>query len=88
MPGVMYDLSYESVVADISTETKALLNYCELPWQEQCLRFYDNKDASTTASASQIRQPIYRGSLNRWRRYSQQLQPLQNILEQAGICCD
>ncbi len=88
MPGVMYDLSYEQVVADTEKESRALLEFSDLPWEEQCLRFYENKDASTTASATQVRQPVYNTSVDRWRQYSRQLQPLQEMLEQAGINCD
>ena len=88
MPNVIYELSYENVVADLEGESKSLLKFCDLPWQEQCLRFHENKQASTTASASQVRQPIYSSSVERWRSYSEQLKPLQKMLEQAGICCD
>jgi len=88
MPNVIYELNYENVVADLEGESKKLLNFCDLSWQEQCLRFYENQQASTTASASQVRQPIYSSSVERWRSYSEQLAPLKAQLEQAGICCD
>ncbi len=85
MPNTIYELRYENVVADLEGESKKLLNFCDLPWQEQCLRFHENKQASTTASASQVRQPIYNSSVERWRSYSEQLKPLQKMLEKAGI---
>ena len=88
MPGVMYDLKYEDMVVDQKNESHALLNFCDLQWQDQCLRFHENNSASTTASAAQVRKPIYNTSIDRWRAYSQQLQPLQVLLEQAGISCD
>jgi hypothetical protein len=56
-----------------------------LDWQEQCLRFYENKQASTTASATQVRQPVYNSSVGKWRRYEKQLQPIAGILTAAGI---
>jgi hypothetical protein len=88
IPGVMYDLKYEDMVVNQEVESQALLTFCNLSWQDQCLRFHENKNASTTASASQVRKPIYNTSVERWREYSQQLQPLQAMLEQAGISCD
>lgn len=85
MPNVMYSLSYEDVIADLRGESVKLLEFCQLPWQEQCLRFYENSQASTTASAAQVRQPIYTRSVDRWRLYAKQLAPLQQMLEDAGI---
>jgi cytochrome c-type biogenesis protein CcmH/NrfG len=88
MPGVIHQLSYEQLVNDTEQEAKKLLDYCELPWEEQCLRFYENKSATKTASAAQIRQPVYQSSLERWKNYEEQLQPLKNLLEKAGIKLD
>jgi tetratricopeptide (TPR) repeat protein len=85
MPDVIYSIQYENVIADLDSESKKLVEFCQLPWQSQCLRFYENKQASTTASASQVRQPIYNSSVNRWRLYAKQLAPLQEMLEEAGI---
>ncbi|MGB8694839.1 MAG: sulfotransferase [Steroidobacteraceae bacterium] len=85
MPGVIYTLRYEAVVADVAGEARRLLAYCGLPWEEQCLRFYQNSQASTTASAMQVRQPIYDSSVGKWRRYATQLEPLRLRLENAGI---
>jgi hypothetical protein len=88
IPGVMYDVKYEDMVHNQQAQSQALLTFCDLPWQDQCLRFHENKSASTTASAAQVRLPIYNTSIDRWREYSQQLRPLQVMLEQAGISCD
>lgn len=85
MPGRIYNLAYEDMVADTENQTRRLLQHCGLPFEEQCLRFYENKQASTTASASQVRQPIYTSSLDKWRPYHSQLQPLADILTAAGI---
>jgi hypothetical protein len=84
----MYDVKYEDMVHNQQAQSQALLTFCDLPWQDQCLRFHENKSASTTASAAQVRLPIYNTSIDRWREYSQQLRPLQVMLEQAGISCD
>lgn len=88
IPGVIHTVRYEQVVQDTDTQSHALLAACGLPWQDQCLRFYDNPQSSTTASASQVRMPVYTSSLNRWRDYPDQLQPLIDILHAAGIPLD
>ena len=85
MPGVIHTMRYESLVADIEGESRRLLEYCGLPWEDQCLRFHENREASTTASALQVRQPVYATSVGKWRHYERQLEPLRQRLEQAGI---
>ncbi|WP_159931021.1 sulfotransferase [Oceanicoccus sp. KOV_DT_Chl] len=85
IPGVIYTVNYEDVVADTEGEARKLLDYCGLEWQQQCLRFYENKQASTTASATQVRQPIYKSSVAKWRLYEEQLKPLSDIILAAGI---
>jgi tetratricopeptide (TPR) repeat protein len=88
MPGVIHTVSYEALVADVEGESRRLLAYCDLPWQEECLRFYENREASTTASASQVRQPVYSSSVGKWRHYQTQLQPLTEMLSAAGVVWD
>ncbi|MFT4928385.1 MAG: hypothetical protein ACI8WB_004504, partial [Phenylobacterium sp.] len=88
MPGVIYDVAYEAVVADVDGQAKGLIDYCGLDWQSQCSAFEQNSAPSTTASASQVRQGIYTSSTDKWRRYQQQLAPLKAMLEQANINCD
>jgi tetratricopeptide (TPR) repeat protein len=85
MPGVIHTLRYEDLVADLEGEARRLLDYCGLPWEEQCLRYYENAQASTTASAVQVRQPVYHTSVGRWRHYARQLEDLRACLESAGI---
>jgi hypothetical protein len=85
MPGVIHTVRYEALVADVEGESRRLLDYCGLPWEDQCLRFYENAQASTTASAVQVRQPIYASSVGKWRRYERQLEGLRRLLESAGI---
>ncbi len=85
MPGVILTLRYEALVADLEGESRRLLDYCNLSWEDQCLRFHENRQASTTASALQVRQPIYSTSVDKWRRYERQLDPLRQRLEHAGI---
>ncbi len=85
LPGVIHTIQYESLVDDIETQTRQMLEACGLDWQAQCLKFYENKEASTTASTAQIRRPIYKSSVGKWRDYEEQLQPVVEILQQAGI---
>ena len=76
---------YETLVQDTENEIRKLLDYCALEWEDSCLNFHENKSASTTASAVQVRQPIYTSSIGKWRRYEKQLAPLAENLRQNGI---
>jgi len=85
LPGVVHTIHYEDVVDDLEKESRRLLEFCGLEWQPQCLKFHENKEASTTASTAQIRRPVYQSSVGKWRNYESQLQPVADILRQAGI---
>ncbi|MFL6601110.1 MAG: tetratricopeptide repeat-containing sulfotransferase family protein [Steroidobacteraceae bacterium] len=85
MPGAIYDISYERLVRDPEGESRRLLAACGLEWQRECLEFYRNPTATTTASAAQVRRPIYDSSLNQWRQYETQLGGLRAQLLAAGI---
>ena len=85
LPGVIYPVSYETLVNDQEATSRRLIDHCGLEWQQACLRFEENTAPSTTASASQVRQPIYRSSLGKWRNYEAQLAPLTKLLESEGV---
>jgi tetratricopeptide (TPR) repeat protein len=85
MPGAIYSVSYEDLVADQVNESRKLLQFCGLEWEEACAQFHQNPAASTTASASQVRRPIYDSSVAQWRHYETQLSGLRAQLEAAGI---
>jgi tetratricopeptide (TPR) repeat protein len=85
LPGAVYDLAYEDLVADQAGETRKLLQYCGLEWQDACANFHLNTAAATTASASQVRQPIYTESVSQWRHYVQELNELSGVLRAGGI---
>jgi tetratricopeptide (TPR) repeat protein len=85
MPGQIHELHYESLIADQWGETQRLLDFCGLDWEDACAQFHDNPDPSTTASAAQVRQPIYDSSVEQWRHYSDQLSELHHLLEQGGV---
>ena len=88
MPGVIYELAYEELVGDTETQTRKLLENCGLDWDPRCIRFYENQAASTTASAAQVRQPVYRSSVNRWKSYALELSPLSERFGELGIEID
>jgi tetratricopeptide (TPR) repeat protein len=85
LPQTIHQLSYEELVADQIGQTRRLLQFCGLEWQEACAQFHLNPAPTTTASAAQVRRPIYDTSLQQWRHYRQQLAPLASELRAAGI---
>ena len=85
LPGVVHTIQYEELVDDIEEETRQMLSACDLDWQAQCLKFYENKEASTTASTAQIRRPVYKSSVGKWKDYEDYLQPAVEILQRAGV---
>jgi len=85
LPGAMHCVSYEALVADQMGETRKLLEYCGLEWEDACGEFHRNSTPTTTASAVQVRQPLYQTSVAQWRHYEAQLEPLARQLRAAGI---
>jgi hypothetical protein len=88
LPGVIHCLSYEALVADQIGETRKLLEYCGLEWEDACVDFHRNSAPTTTASAVQVRQPLYRTSVSQWRHYQAQLAPFARQLRAAGIATE
>ena len=80
LPGRVHRVFYEDMIQDTEAEVRRLLEYCGLPFEANCLRFYENERAVRTASSQQVRQPIYRGGLDQWRHYEPWLQPLKTTL--------
>ena len=78
------DVRYEDVVADLEGQARRIIAYCGLPWDERCLSFHETDRPVRTASATQVRQPIYKSAVGRWRVYEQQLEPLLTALGIAG----
>lgn len=81
----LYCVAYEDIVENTEAEVRELLEYCNLEWESQCIEFYNNPAPATTASAVQVRQPIYHSSVGRWKHYRDELGSLINIFEQNGI---
>jgi tetratricopeptide (TPR) repeat protein len=85
LPGRVLQLDYETLLDAQEATTRELLAFCKLPWDEACLRFDHNPAPVTTPSAVQVRSPLHRKSLQRWKRYGNALDPLRALLQQAGI---
>lgn len=79
-PNRFLEVQYEDVVADLEGEIRRLVAFCGLEWDAACLDFHTTRRPVRTASANQVRQPIYRSSVGRWRAYASQLTPLLEAL--------
>jgi hypothetical protein len=80
LPGRVHRVIYEHMIDDTEAAVRQLLDYCALPFDERCLRFYENDRAVRTASSEQVRKPIFREGVDHWRHYEQWLGPLQESL--------
>jgi hypothetical protein len=83
LPGRVHRVFYERMVEDTEAEVRRLLDYCGLPFEESCLRFYENERPVQTASSEQVRQPIYREGMDHWRHFDEWLGPLKEALGHA-----
>ncbi len=79
-PGAVHRVVYERMVEDTEGEVRRLLDYCGLPFEAACLKFYQNDRAVRTASSEQVRRPIFREGLDQWRLYEPWLGPLKEAL--------
>jgi hypothetical protein len=80
LPGRVHRVIYESMIEDTEAQVRALLAHCGLPFEEQCLRFYENERAVRTASSQQVRKPIFRDGLDQFRHYEPWLSPMKAAL--------
>jgi tetratricopeptide (TPR) repeat protein len=85
MPGVILDVRYEDLVAEPEAQSRRLLAHCGLSWEDQVLHFHRSTKASTTASTVQVRRPIYRSSVQKWRHFARELEPVLKRLAAAGL---
>ena len=79
-PQTFMELHYEDIVHDQEATTRELLAFCDLDWNEACLRFHENEAPVATASSVQVRQPLYSGSIGRWKKYGTRLDGLRRAL--------
>lgn len=78
--GAFLDVRYEEVVSDQEAQSRRIIEYCGLEWDDACLDFHRSKRAVRTASMAQVRQPMYKSSVERWRPYEKHLKPLLDAL--------
>ena len=79
-PGSVFEVDYEALVEDLEGWARRLVAHLGLPWDEACLRFHESRREVRTASFAQVRRPIYKASVGRWRRYARHLAPLLEAL--------
>jgi hypothetical protein len=79
-PDRILDVRYEDVVADLETQARRIVSHCGLVWDDRCLSFHETDRPVRTASATQVRQPIYNSAVGRWRVYEEFLGPLLTAL--------
>jgi tetratricopeptide (TPR) repeat protein len=80
LPGRVHRVQYEHLVQDLEGEVRRLLDYCGLPYEEQCLRFHETRRVVQTASSEQVRRPLYVEGLEQWRHFEPWLGPLKDAL--------
>jgi predicted Zn-dependent protease len=80
LPGRVHRVIYEAMIDDTEAEVRRLLDYCGLPFEDGCLRFYENERDVRTASSQQVRKPIFREGVDHWRHYEPWLNPLKDAL--------
>jgi predicted Zn-dependent protease len=85
LPGRVHRVNYEDVVKDLPREVRGLLEYCGLPFEDRCLRFFENRRSIQTASAEQVRQPIFSEGLDQWRHFEPWLGPLKEALGDLAL---
>ncbi|EQB30932.1 tetratricopeptide repeat-containing sulfotransferase family protein [Sphingobium ummariense] len=88
LPGRVLEVRYEDLVADQEGQSRRLLAHCGLEWADECLSFHTNDAPVSTPSAAQVRRPIYRDSVARWKRHEQVLEPVRRFFERSGISID
>ena len=79
------ELGYEALVADQEAQTRRLLTFCDLEWDARCLAFHENSAGVSTPSLRQVRNPLFKTSIGRWRKYGEALAPMIAILREAGL---
>lgn len=85
LPGHVLRVQYEDIVADTEAQVRRLLDHCGLPFEDNCLRFYENRRAVKTASSEQVRQPIFTSGLDQWENFEPWLSPLKAALGETLV---
>jgi hypothetical protein len=80
LPGKVLHLQYEDLIRDPEANIRRLLDHCRLPFEASCLAFHQTRRSVRTASAEQVRRPIYTSGVGHWRHFEKELQPLRQAL--------
>ena len=84
LPNKVYRVKYEELISNQEIISKEMVNFCDLEWEEGCLSFHSTKREVNTASAVQVRKPIYTSSVNLWKNYEDELESLIKILKEEN----
>jgi hypothetical protein len=84
-PSRILEADYEALVAEHEPVSRQVLEFCGLPWNDACLHFENNMAPVATFSAAQVKAPIYRSAVHRWKNYAAQLGDLRALLIDSGI---
>ncbi len=82
-PGEIFTVRYEELVVDQERVSKQLIDYLGLDWDDKCIDFHNNERNVMSPSNLQVRQPMYKNSMNKWKNYEKHIQPLIELLQQA-----
>jgi len=85
MPGAILDVPYEELVSSPQDVSKRIADYVGFAWSEDLIKVQDSVVPCSTASAAQVREPIYTSSVGLWRNFETELEPLKRILSSANI---
>ena len=88
LPGRVLEVAYEDLVADQKGQTRRLLAHCGLDWSDRCLDFHNSAAPVATPSAEQVRRPIYKDSVSKWRVHAEALEPALRVFQQHGVAID
>ena len=88
LPGRVLEIGYEDLVADQEGQTRRLLDHCGLEWSDSCLDFHKSAAPVSTPSAAQVRRPIYKDSVSKWRIHAEALKPALGVFERHGIAVE
>ena len=80
LPGKILKVNNEDIINDLEGQVKRIIDYLELPFEEECISFYNTKRSVRTASSEQVRKPINKDGVERWNPYSKKLKPLVDYL--------
>jgi tetratricopeptide (TPR) repeat protein len=83
LPGRVLRVQHEDVIEDLEKQVRRILDYCDLPFEQSCVDFHETERAVRTPSSEQVRQPIYKSSMQQWKNYQQFLTPLLTSLGNA-----